>query len=116
MFAKYYKADGTDQDWPKAGDDFPRAGSDYITRFGQMEARFRLDLMGPGIENSLGNPGVNQWSAKGWTLTLSRLQRHPVGHLGRCHKVHQDCSVPLRYLFNEVDFSEEIIFGFLFKV
>ena len=94
MFTKYYKSDGTDQDWPKAGDDFPRAGSDYVTRFKQMEPRFQLDLIGPGIENALGNPGVNQWSAKGWTLTLSnRLSSFPNGSYAL------GCAMPVKFYY-----------------
>lgn len=94
MFVRYLKADGTEQVWPKAGDDFPLPGSDYVTKFKQMEPRFQVDLIGPGIENAIGNPGVNQWSAKGWTLTLSnRLSAFPNGtySLG--------CALPVKFYY-----------------
>ena len=61
----YYKADGTDQSWPKASDPSPRPASDYITRFQQMEPRFLADFVGPGL-NAANNPTDINWSAIGW--------------------------------------------------
>lgn len=52
----YYKADGTDQNWPKVGD-AARPYTDYNTRMQQMEPRFKADNYAHGIDawNNLGN-------------------------------------------------------------
>ncbi|RZK60707.1 MAG: RagB/SusD family nutrient uptake outer membrane protein [Pedobacter sp.] len=56
----YYKADGTDQDWPKVGD-AARSYTDYNTRMQQMEPRFKADNFAHGI-NAWNNPGDNNWA------------------------------------------------------
>jgi len=56
----YYKADGTDQDWPKVGDS-PRPYTDYNSRMQQMEARFKADNYAHGID-AWNNPGNSVWS------------------------------------------------------
>ena len=61
----YYSNDGTTPDWPKVGDAEPRPASDWINRATNMEARFRVDYIVPGVE-SLANPGDNYWSLSGW--------------------------------------------------
>jgi len=61
----YLKADGTEQDWPKIGDSGPRPATDYITRFGQMEARFRADFAGPGLQ-AANNPNDSKWGYNDW--------------------------------------------------
>jgi hypothetical protein len=66
----YQKADGTEQSWPKIGDTAPRAATDYITRFGQMEPRFRADFAGPGIL-AANNPNDNRWGYNGWGVHTS---------------------------------------------
>jgi len=94
MFVRYLKADGTEQDWPKAGEDFPRAGSDYVTRFKEMEPRFLVDLLGPGIEASIGNPGLNKWAAKEWNSPLSnRTAYFPNGTSGL------GCAMPVKFYY-----------------
>jgi hypothetical protein len=67
----YQKADGTEQSWPKIGDSAPRAATDYITRFGQMEPRFRADFAGPGIL-AANNPNDNRWGYNGWGVHTSK--------------------------------------------
>ncbi|MBK0384135.1 RagB/SusD family nutrient uptake outer membrane protein [Pedobacter sp. SD-b] len=66
----YRKADGTEQDWPKVGDPAPRPASDYITRFGQMEPRFRADFAGPGIQ-SANNPNDSKWGYNNWGVHIA---------------------------------------------
>lgn len=65
QLARYYKNDGTEQSWPKAGDATPRPGSDYVSRFAEMEARFRADFLGPGVD-AANNPGIRSWTAASW--------------------------------------------------
>lgn len=55
----WYKADGTDQDWPKVGDP-SRPYTDYNTRMQQMEARFKADNYAHGID-AWNNPGDALW-------------------------------------------------------
>ncbi|RZK60190.1 MAG: RagB/SusD family nutrient uptake outer membrane protein [Pedobacter sp.] len=66
----YRKADGTEQDWPKIGDAAPRAATDYITRFGQMEPRFRADFAGPGIQ-AANNPNDAKWGFNDWGVHVN---------------------------------------------
>ena len=61
----YYSNDGTTPDWPKVGDPEPRPASDWIEKASNMEARFRVDYIVPGVE-SLANLGDNNWSLSGW--------------------------------------------------
>ncbi|HET8830046.1 MAG TPA: RagB/SusD family nutrient uptake outer membrane protein [Pelobium sp.] len=61
----YLKADGTEQDWPKAGDPAPRPTTDYMTRFRQMEPRFQADFAGPGLQ-AANNPNDSRWGFNGW--------------------------------------------------
>jgi len=56
----YYKADGTDQNWPKVGD-AARPYTDYNTRMQQMEPRFKADNYAHGID-AWNNPGNSVWS------------------------------------------------------
>jgi hypothetical protein len=69
----YRKADGTEQDWPKVGDAAPRPASDYITRFGQMEPRFRADFAGPGIQ-SANNPNDSKWGYNSWGVHIANYK------------------------------------------
>ncbi|HEY4789554.1 MAG TPA: RagB/SusD family nutrient uptake outer membrane protein [Bacteroidales bacterium] len=55
----YYKTDGTDQTWPNATTVTPF--SDYLTKMGQMEARFKASFQAWQID-SWNNPGDNNWS------------------------------------------------------
>jgi hypothetical protein len=55
----YYKADGTDQNWPKVGD-AARPYSDFNTRMQQMEPRFKADNYAHGID-AWNNPGNDLW-------------------------------------------------------
>ncbi|RZM09193.1 MAG: RagB/SusD family nutrient uptake outer membrane protein, partial [Pedobacter sp.] len=64
----YRKADGTEQSWPKVGD-ATRPASDYITRFSQMEPRFRADFAGPGV-NAANNPNDAKWGPSGWNQNM----------------------------------------------
>jgi len=66
----YRKADGTEQNWPKIGDSAPRPASDYITRFGQMEPRFRADFAGPGLQ-AANNPNDAKWGYNGWGVHIA---------------------------------------------
>jgi hypothetical protein len=66
----YLKADGTEQNWPKLGDAAPRPTTDYITRFGQMEPRFRADFAGPGLQ-AANNPNDSRWGFNGWGVHTS---------------------------------------------
>ena len=96
MFTTWYKADGTDQFWPKAGDDSPRPGSDYVDKFLEMEARFRVDLIGPGIETAtiVSNPGDQKWAANGWGTTLSNNKAaFPNGITGL------GCALPIKFYY-----------------
>jgi len=78
----YYKADGTNQSWPKAGDAAPRPASDYFTRFKQMEPRFLADFIGPGI-HAANNPTDQNWSDTGWNSNLFNAgQKFPGGIYG----------------------------------
>ncbi len=73
----YLKADGTEQDWPEIGDPAPRPGTDYITRFGQMEARFRADFAGPGIQ-AANNPNDSRWGFNNWGVHTSNYSTRDV--------------------------------------
>ena len=66
----YQKADGTEQDWPKIGDSGPRPATDYITRFGQMEPRFRADFAGPGLQ-AANNPNDAKWGYNNWGVHIA---------------------------------------------
>ena len=78
----YYKADGTNQSWPKAGDATPRPASDYVTRFKQMEPRFLADFIGPGL-HAANNPTDQNWSDSGWNATMFNTgQSFPSGSYG----------------------------------
>lgn len=59
FLTNYYKQDGTDQSWPglTAKTNF----SDYLTKMGQMEARFQADFK-PWQMDCANNPGDNFWS------------------------------------------------------
>ncbi|RNL55887.1 RagB/SusD family nutrient uptake outer membrane protein [Pedobacter jejuensis] len=72
FLSNYQKADGTEQNWPKIGDAAPRVATDYITRFGQMEPRFRADFAGPGIQ-AANNPNDSRWgfNTPGWGVHTS---------------------------------------------
>ena len=61
----YYSKDGTTPDWPKIGDPEPRPASDWIDKASNLEPRFRVDYIAPGVE-SLSNPGDNNYSLIGW--------------------------------------------------
>lgn len=58
----YYAKDGTNPVWPKIGDPAPLPASQWISNINNMEARFRLDYVVPGM-GTLNNPGD-----PGWTL------------------------------------------------
>lgn len=57
---QYYKADGTDQEWPSDNVNLPY--SDYATKIEQMEARYKASAMGAGID-AWNNPNNQQWSS-----------------------------------------------------
>ncbi len=61
FLSNYYKADGTDQNWPMPGDAV-RPYSDYNTRMKELEPRFLADNFAHGID-PLNNPGDQGWSA-----------------------------------------------------
>ena len=78
----YYKADGTEQSWPKAGDASPRPATDYMTRFSQMEPRFLADFIGPGL-NAANNIGDQNWTSTGWNGAMFNTgQPFPAGTFG----------------------------------
>jgi len=66
----YYYSDGTTPDWPKVGDAEPRPASDWYDHVNKMEARFRVDYIVQG-EESLANPGDNNWSLSGWGRSVA---------------------------------------------
>lgn len=68
----YYSSDGTTPSWPKVGDAAPRPASDWMQRAGNMEPRFRVDYIVPGVE-SLANPNDNNWSLSGWGRNTGNL-------------------------------------------
>lgn len=57
----YYKADGTDQQWPGAGESNARPFSDYLARMNQLEPRFLADNM-PHTMDARNNAGDNTWT------------------------------------------------------
>ena len=61
----YYAADGTDIDWPKAGDTAPRDGSDWVANVARLEARALADIKWGG-HDSMNNPGEYNWQNQGW--------------------------------------------------
>lgn len=61
----YYAADGTDMDWPKAGDSSPRDGSDWVANVAKLEARALADIKWGG-HDAQNNPGVYNWQNQGW--------------------------------------------------
>ncbi len=60
LLDKYYKADGTDQDWPELNE--VRPFDDYKARFAQMEPRFLADWIGWEMGPAANNPGDLNWS------------------------------------------------------
>lgn len=67
----YYNTQGENPVWPKVGDPAPLPASHWFKNIENMEARFRLDYMVPGV-NSLNNPGDHMWSVDGgWLRWLS---------------------------------------------
>lgn len=59
FLTNYYKADGTEQTWPDLTTVTPF--SDYLTKMGQMEARFKVDFK-PWQMDAANNPGDSYWS------------------------------------------------------
>lgn len=93
---RYQKTDGTEQDWPKPEDAMPRKGEDYVTRFLEMEPRFRVDFVGPGIHATdiVNNPGDRNWAADGWTLEMSnRKSVFPSG------TTQFGCALPVKFYY-----------------
>ncbi len=71
-FEKYYKADGTDQDWPKVGESQPRDISDWVTRINEMEPRLWADCFVPGYD-AKNNEGNSYWAADGFGRSASNI-------------------------------------------
>ncbi|HMR83855.1 MAG TPA: RagB/SusD family nutrient uptake outer membrane protein [Niabella sp.] len=62
----YYTRNGTEPVWPKIGDPAPLPASHWINNVENMEARFRLDYVVPGV-GTLNNPGEPSWTiGAGW--------------------------------------------------
>lgn len=68
FLSNYYRADGTDQSWPKVGEG-ARPESDWIARINAMEPRFLIDNNVPGV-GSKSNPGDNNWNNVSWGRDL----------------------------------------------
>lgn len=66
----YYNKQGQDPIWAKVGDVNPKPAQQWLDNVANMEARFRLDYMVPGV-SSLCNPGDNFWSVEGYSRYLS---------------------------------------------
>ncbi len=81
FISNYYKADGTDQTWPKVGDG-QHPGSEYLSNIAAMEPRFLADNMGPGFD-AANNPGDNNWSANGWGRGLANSSVYPSSSYGK---------------------------------
>lgn len=58
MLENYYKADGTNQSWPKLGEHEPFA--EYLTKFKEMEPRLQADFNGWEMQ-AANNPGDSFW-------------------------------------------------------
>lgn len=63
FLTNYYKADGTDQSWPKPGDG-QHPGSEFLSKIAAMEPRFLADNMGPGF-SAANNQGDQNWGVSG---------------------------------------------------
>lgn len=62
----YYAKDGTNPVWPKIGDPSPLPASHWIHNIENMEPRFRLDYVVPGL-GTLNNQGDPGWTiGAGW--------------------------------------------------
>ena len=93
----YYTKNGTDPVWPKIGDSSPLPASHWINNIENMEARFRLDYMTPGV-NSLNNTGDPGWTiGAGWGKWIGNYtwdNRFPdVAGAGR------GCGAPAKFYF-----------------
>ena len=93
----YQKADGTEQNWPKIGDSGPRAATDYITRFGQMEPRFRADFAGPGIQ-AANNPNDSKWGYNGWGVHTSNYST--ANNFPNASDYGQGVAWPTKFFYN----------------
>lgn len=93
----YLKADGTEQDWPKIGETAPRAATDYMARHIQMEARFRADFAGPGIQ-AANNPNDSRWGAIGWGVHTSNRGFAP--NFPNVYDYGQGVAWPTKFYYN----------------
>lgn len=81
FITNYYTNTGGDQTWPQAGDGLHPA-SEYLTKFAQMEPRFRCDNMGPGVD-AANNPGDANWGVTNWGRGLANSSVYPNSSYGR---------------------------------
>lgn len=70
-FLDNYRAiNGNDIDFPKVGDPQPRDISDWVNIWNNIEPRFKIDIVAPGM-GGLANPGDNNWQPAGWNRALT---------------------------------------------
>ncbi len=70
----YYKADGTDQQWPAIGEASPRSADDWLARIAEMEPRCLADNLFPGFD-AANNPGESSWSCQDWGRQLMNASK-----------------------------------------
>ena len=74
----YYDKNGNDINWPKVGDASERPISDWIEKIENIEPRFKMDVLAPGM-NGLANPDDNNWQPDGWGRPLSNYETGGAG-------------------------------------
>ena len=74
----YYDKNGNNIDWPKVGDAAPRPISDWADKIENIESRFRIDLVVPGMQG-WANPSDPRWQPDSWGRQLSNYETKESG-------------------------------------
>lgn len=73
FLVNYHDKNGNNIDWPKVGDTEPRDIQNWVDNINNIEPRFRIDLVVPGL-GGWANPDHNSWQPAGWNRALSNYE------------------------------------------
>ena len=73
FLVNYYDKNGNDIDWPEVGESAPRPISDWVNKMENIEPRFRIDLVVPGMK-TLSNPDDPNWQPDLWNREISNYE------------------------------------------
>ena len=74
----YCDKNGNDIDFPKVGESAPRDIQDWVDIMNNIEPRFRIDFVSPGV-GGLANPTDNNWMPAGWGRALANIETRSSG-------------------------------------